>query len=175
MAAEVQITAAGGFATRLGQLMLAGEVTEADTSGHIGGMRVMAAYVLSVVTSGRGSYASGDGTAQPIETGTVTLVRPGQPHWYGTEPGRRWSEIFAVFVGPLFDTLAEAGVLPASGPRKPLQPPPTTTLRVLLRSAPTTSAAAERQLLALATWLTDVHPTSDRSHSPEVAAAVELL
>ena len=45
--------------------------------------------------------------------------RPGFPHTYGTEPGQRWTELFAVFTGPLFDSLADLGILAAPGPRYP--------------------------------------------------------
>jgi AraC-like DNA-binding protein len=154
--------------------VLAGEVVDAETAHHFR-MRTMPAYVVSVVTSGSGSYAAEDGQVRPIDAGTVTLVHPGHPHWYGTAPGGRWSEVFAVFAGPLFDTLAEVGVLPPDGPRTPSPSAPAAALRAVLRSAPTTSAAAERQLLALADWLADVNPGTDPARSPEVAAAVDLL
>lgn len=122
-------------ATRIGQLLLAGEIIDAEPVMPLS-LRVMSAYVLSVVTDGHGSYRHVDGRTQPIGPGTLTLVHPNQPHWYGTAPGQHWTELFAVFAGPLFDTLATVGVLPDTGPQKPPSIPPTTMLRAALRATP---------------------------------------
>jgi AraC-like DNA-binding protein len=162
--------------TRLGQVVLAGEVIDDEPLGMPSTLRVMQEYVLSVVIDGRGSYRDAEGRQEPITPGAHTLVPPGRPHWYGTSPGDRWSELFVVFTGPLFDTLAETGVLSGAGPRYPRPAPVITVLRTLLRATPRSESAAEHQLLGLADWLLDTaEPVSTTGPSPPIAAAVDLL
>ena len=116
-----------GPSTRLGRLLLAGEIVDAEPimPPHF---RVMDAYVLSVVLDGEGTYRDADGREEPLVPGAHTIVLPGFPHWYGTRPGHGWTELFAVFTGPLFDSLADLGLL-AAGPRYP-QPIPSTDVLV---------------------------------------------
>src|SRR5918994_6940511 len=90
-----------GPSTRLGQLLLAGEVVD-DEPIMPSTLRVMDAYVLSVVLDGEGTYRDADQREERIVRGAHTIVSPGFPHWYGTHPGRRWTELFVVH-GPLFD------------------------------------------------------------------------
>ena len=162
--------------TRLGQLVLAGEVVDDEPLGMPKTLRVMEAYVLSVVLDGRGGYRDADGRQEPINPGSHTVVLPGQPHWYGTAPGDRWTELFVVFTGPLFDALAEAGVLAGVGPRYPRPAPSMAALRTVLRATPRSQLAAEHQLLALADWLLDIaEPVGTEGPSAAVAAAVDLL
>ena len=162
--------------TRLGQLVLAGEVIDDEPLGMPSTLRVMEAYVLSVVVAGEGSYRDADGRQEPITPGSHTVVLPGQPHWYGTAPGERWTELFVVFTGPLFDALATAGVLVGAGPRYPRPAPSMAALRTVLRATPRSQLAAEHQLLALADWLLDTaDPVGDSGPSPAIAAAVDLL
>jgi AraC-like DNA-binding protein/quercetin dioxygenase-like cupin family protein len=171
----VHITLAQGTATRLGQLLLVGEVVDVEPVVSAP-YRIMDAYVLSAVTGGRGSYRHHDGRVQPIGPGTFTVVPPGVPHWYGTAPGGRWTETFVVFTGPLFDTLAAGGVLAPDGPRRPRPAPSIAALRTLLRARPRSARAAERQLLALADWLLDTEePGGGPVLSDPIAAAAALL
>lgn len=172
----VHILLAQGTATRLGQLLLAGEVVDYEPVVSAP-FRVMDAYVLSAVTGGHGSYRHHDGRVQPIGPGTFTVVPPGVPHWYGTPAGGRWTETFVVFGGPLFDTLGRTGgVLADAGPRRPRQAPSIAALRTVLRARPRSARAAERQLLALADWLLDTEDPGDGPvPSDPIAAAAGLL
>jgi AraC-like DNA-binding protein/quercetin dioxygenase-like cupin family protein len=161
--------------TRLGQLVLAGEVVD-DEPTMPSPLRVMDAYVLSVVVEGHGRYRHADGREEPISPGAHTVVPPGRPHWYGTAAGQRWTEVFAVFTGPLFDTLAESGVLGEDGPRYPRPAPSMAALRTLLRPAPRSRLAAEHQLVALADWLLDMAGPDDAAGpSPAIATALDRL
>jgi AraC-like DNA-binding protein/quercetin dioxygenase-like cupin family protein len=161
--------------TRLGQIVLAGEVVD-DEPVMPSGLRVMPEYVLSVVLDGHGRYRDADGRDEPLTAGAHTLVGPGHPHWYGTAPGERWTELFVVFTGPLFDTLAVAGVLGRPGPRYPRPLPSMAALRTVLRATPRSPRAAEHQLMALADWLLDVtEPDEGTALDPAIATAAERL
>ena len=164
-----------GPSTRLGRLLLAGEIVDAEPimPPHF---RVMDAYVLSVVLDGEGTYRDADGREEPLVPGAHTIVLPDFPHWYGTRPGYGWTELFAVFTGPLFDSLADLGLL-AAGPRYPQPIPSTDVLRAVLRTRPRSQRAAEHQLLALADWLLDTEDGTESGPalSAEVAHALGRL
>jgi AraC-like DNA-binding protein len=170
------VAVSDGPETRLGRLVLAGEVLD-DEPIMPRSLRTMDAWVLSVLVEGDGAYRDADGRDETLTPGAHTLVAPGFPHTYGTAPGRRWTELFAVFSGPLFDHLADLGLLRGTGPRYPSPAPPVEALRILLRTPPRSERAAEHQLLALADWLVDVQEPADDDEgpSPEIAAAAERL
>jgi AraC-like DNA-binding protein len=175
VSSTTRVLVAEAVATRLGQLHLAGEVL--DTFPRVPrSPRVIDAYVLSVLVDGQGSFVFPDGHEAPIGPGTPSVVLPGQPHWYGTREGGRWTELFAAFTGPLFDTLADVGVLTVTGPL-PRQPASSIrALRSLLGTAPRAPRAAEHQLFALAEWLLDAaNPPSGTGLTPTIAAAVDRL
>ncbi len=157
--------------TRLGQLLLAGEVVD-DEPIMPSTLRVMDAYVLSVLLDGEGTYRDADRREERIVAGAHTIVPPGFPHWYGTDPGRRWTELFAVFTGPLFDFLAGLGVLGVGGPRYPRPAPSIEVLRTVLRTPPQSRGAAEHQLLAMADWLLDTEDTGADGPGPDISAEV---
>ena len=161
------VTIAEGPVTRLGQLVLAGEVIDSEPIMS-STLRVMDGYVLSVLIDGEGNYRDADGRAERIRPGAHTIVPPGFPHTYHTDPGERWTELFVVFTGPLFDSLAH---LSGAGPRYPVPLPSIEALRTVLRSPPRTRRVAEHQLLALADWLIDIDDTVD---SPEVSPEVSM-
>ena len=172
------IAVSEGPVTRLGGIVLAGEVVD-DEPIMPSTLRVMDAYVLSVVMEGEGTYRDADGREERIVPGAHTIVPPGFPHWYGTDPGQRWTELFAVFSGPLFDSLAALGVLSGAGPRYPRPIPSIGALRTVLRTPPPSLRAAEHQLLGLADWLLDTEDAAQTSPgpdlSPEVTHALGLL
>ncbi|MER5688950.1 AraC family ligand binding domain-containing protein [Streptomyces sp. NPDC002205] len=91
-------------------------------------------YVLSVVLEGEGTYRDAEGREERLLPGAHTIVPPGIPHWYGTDPGRRWTELFVVFTGPLFDSVAELSGLTVAGPRYPRPVPSIEALRSVPRS-----------------------------------------
>ena len=165
------IAVSEGPSTRLGRLLLAGEVVD-DEPIMPSTLRVMDAFVLSVVLDGEGSYRDAGGRAERIGAGAHTIVPPGVPHWYGTDPGQRWTELFAVFAGPLFGSLAELGPLAVAGPRYPRPVPSIAALRAVLRTPPPSQRAAEHQLLALADWLLDTEDAGEHQPGPAISAEV---
>ena len=165
------IAVSEGPSTRLGQIQLAGEVVD-DEPIMPSTLRVMDAYVLSVVLDGEGTYRDADQREERILPGAHTIIPPGFPHWYGTDPGHRWTELFAVFTGPLFDFLAGLDMLGVAGPRYPRPVPSIEALRTILRTPPQSIGAAEHQLLALADWLLDTKDTGVQVPGPEISAEV---
>ncbi len=92
--------------------------------------------------------------------------RRASPHWYGTAPGERWTELFVVFTGPLFDSVADLAGLDAAGPRYPRPIPSIEALRSVLRTPPPSRRAAEHQLFALVDWLLDAQDHRPRGGTP---------
>jgi AraC-like DNA-binding protein len=165
------VSISDGPATRLGQIVLAGEITDTEPIMPRTTLRVMDEFVLSVLLGGDGYYRDGTGRDERIVAGAHTVIPPGVPHTYGTDPGEGWTELFVVFTGPVFDALALAG----AGPRYPRPVPPIEALRSVLRTPPRSQRAAEHQLLALADWLLDTEGPAEAGLSAEVADAVTRL
>ena len=140
MSERTIVTIAEGPVTRLGQRVLAGEVIDAEPIMS-STLRVMDAYVLSVLIDGEGNYRDADGRDERLRPGAHTILPPGFPHTYHTDPGERWTELFVVFTGPLFDALAQ---LAGAGPRYPVPPPSIEALRTVLRSPPRTRRVPSR-------------------------------
>lgn len=161
--------------TRLGRLIFAGETIAAEPAVP-GPLRVLDHFVLSIVTHGKGVYRHSDGRTEPIGPNTVTILRPGVAHWYGTAPGGRWTELFAVFSGPVFDTFAESSVIATDGPRHVSHLPSTASLRTALAAKIQSRRAAEHQLLSIASWLVDIdEPETDDQVSATIGVAAIRL
>jgi AraC-like DNA-binding protein len=99
---------------RLGQVLVAGRI--AGGSGlPVGTIRRHPTWGLTFVTAGTGRYrdASHD---EAIGAGTLVLVHPGHPHWYGADRGG-WDELFVVFDGVVFELARRRGAL---SPARPL-------------------------------------------------------
>ncbi|MBK6886987.1 MAG: AraC family ligand binding domain-containing protein [Tetrasphaera sp.] len=77
--------------------------------GHRAGIRPMR---WMLVTGGTGGYRGVTGDA-PLGPGSLVLVRPGEPHWYGPSPGAVWDEAYCAVTGPAFDLAARRGALGA--------------------------------------------------------------
>ncbi|TCC35890.1 AraC family transcriptional regulator [Kribbella speibonae] len=146
-----RITMSDQEPTPFGRVLLAGEVSDAEPLVP-GPLHALPGTVISLVTAGTGFYRHADRRTEPIVGPSLTVVLPGEQHWYGTHPGQRWSEWFAVVEGPAFDLLRQTGRLTWSGPRPLPRGVREADLALLLRSAPPGSGA-EQQIWALATWL----------------------
>lgn len=146
-----RITMSDQDPTPFGRILLAGEVSDAEPLVP-GPLHSLAGFVISLVTAGEGLYRHSDGRTQPIVGPSLTVVLPGEPHWYGTRPGQRWSEWFAVVEGPAFDLVMQTGRLTTSGPRPLARGVRSADLALLLRTASPRSAA-ELQVWSLAGWL----------------------
>ncbi len=101
-------------AGRLGEVLVAGRIT-GGVGLPVGTTRRHATWGLTFVTAGTGRYrdASHDET---IAAGTLVLVHPGHPHWYGADQGG-WDELFVVFDGVVFELARRRGAL---SPDRPL-------------------------------------------------------
>ena len=79
MSERTIVTIAEGPVTRLGELVLAGEVIDAEPIMS-STLRVMDAYVLSVLIDGEGNYRDADGRDERLRPGAHTILPPGFPH-----------------------------------------------------------------------------------------------
>jgi AraC-like DNA-binding protein len=165
--------------TPLGRIVIGGLVDDAPAMLPRP-VRVMPSYALIIVTGGEGFYVHDDGRQVPITTGQAVIVQPDRPHWYGPAEGQRWSEIFAVFDGPLFDLLARSGPLSTDGPvwnmgsalawRRRLR-------SLLEHGAPPGTLEAQLRVLALGRYLIEAAAAQSgpMGASPEVRKAQEVL
>jgi AraC-like DNA-binding protein len=160
--------------TRIGRISLAGEIFDQEPVMPRGSLRTVDEFVLSLVMLGEGTYRWPDGRTADIVPRTVTIVPPGEPHWYGTRSGERWTELFAIFNGPLFEMLQSAEVLTGPGPRPLAAGANSNALAMILQTQPRSQAAAEHQLLALAEWLTAAF-SSETGEDPLCSRAAHRL
>lgn len=174
MSGFCRFTISDAQVTRIGQISLAGEIEDQEPVLPRGTLRTCDQFVLSLVIAGEGSYRGPHGRVEPIVPGTLTIVPPDEPHWYGTRKGERWSELFAIFSGPLFDMLRHSDVLSYVGPRPLPAAANRKALGTILRTQPRSQAAAEHQLLALAEWLTSAF-RSDSHEDPLCSQAAHRL
>ena len=100
--------------TRLGTVLVAGRIAQ-GRGLPAGSTRRHPAWGLTFLTAGTGRYRDARHDAA-IGAGTLVLVFPGHPHWYGADRGG-WDEHFVVFEGPLFDLARQRGAL---SPARPL-------------------------------------------------------
>ncbi|MET0692796.1 MAG: AraC family transcriptional regulator [Propionibacteriaceae bacterium] len=140
--------------TRIGCIHLAGEIVNQEPVMPRGTLRVVDEFALSLVLEGEGTFRYADGRTEPIRPRSLTMVPPREPHWYGTAPGQPWTELFAMFNGPLFEMLRDSDVLNYTGPRRLAAGANSNALAMILATQPRSMAAAEHQLLTLAEWLT---------------------
>ncbi|MET1006370.1 MAG: AraC family transcriptional regulator [Propionibacteriaceae bacterium] len=169
-----RITVTDGLETRFGQIELAGEVRNAEPR-QARRLKVHDGLVVSVVSHGSGRFVSRTGPSVPIVGPTLTVVLPREEHWYGTHPGQRWTEWFAVVNGPIFEMLIDSAPAPVrSGPRPiPAGVRIAEFAEVLQSPAPT--ATAEEQIWTLARWLAGALRVPSEHETPEWARVAELL
>ncbi|WP_323096845.1 AraC family transcriptional regulator [Intrasporangium sp. YIM S08009] len=104
------MTAATG---RLGEVLVAGRILGGGGL-PAGTTRRHPTWGLTFVTAGSGRYrdAAHD---EPVAAGTLILVHPGHPHWYGAD-ARGWDEHFVVFDGVAYELAARRGALTPGRP-----------------------------------------------------------
>jgi AraC-like DNA-binding protein len=175
---DVQVLTVDEIGTPLGRIVIGGAVEDAPAMLPRP-VRVMPSYALIIVTEGEGVYVYDDGRRAPITAGQAIIVQPNRPHWYGPPDGERWSEIWAVFDGPLFDLLAHSGPLAVDGPMWIIGSVHAwgQRLRTLLEqdAAPGT-LEAQLRVLALGRYLTEAAAENGPiGASAEVRKAQELL
>jgi AraC-like DNA-binding protein len=97
----------------LGRILVAARIT-AGTGLAVGTVRRHPTWGLTFLVSGSGRYRDARHD-EPIGPGTLVVVHPGHPHWYGADAGG-WDEHFVVFDGPVFDLAGRTGALPVDRP-----------------------------------------------------------
>lgn len=97
----------------LGQVLLAGRIV-GGTGLAANTTRRHGSWGLTFLRAGSGRYRDANHD-EPIGPGTLVIVFPGWPHWYGATPGS-WDENFVVFEGPVFDLALARGAMRPSQP-----------------------------------------------------------
>lgn len=114
--------ARSGIASPVGRVTLAGRLTESRGLPERP-MRVLGSYAAVYVVAGGGRFLDGQGHRAEVGAGDLLLLHPEIPHTYGPRPGGRWSEIFLVFDGPVFDLWRAHRLLDPARPVVRLEPP----------------------------------------------------
>ena len=99
--------------TGLGEVLVAGRIA-GGRGLPAGTTRRHPTWGLTFVTAGRGRYRDA-GHDEAVGAGTLVVVHPGHPHWYGADH-RGWDEHFVVFDGLLFDLATRSGALSPAHP-----------------------------------------------------------
>jgi AraC-like DNA-binding protein len=102
-----------GSSSPLGRIVKAGVVL--DSRGPPPNTP-LGAYAIVYSLKGSALYEDSAGRKRSIAPGDAILVFPEIAQWYYPKPGHRWSEIYMVFEGPLFDTWRERGLLDLQSP-----------------------------------------------------------
>lgn len=134
-------------------------------------------YAMVLVYGGTGVYRDVAGREQPIAPGDIMLVRPGFGHWYGPA-GPRWSEIYLVFEGPVFDLLGLEAVEPVRR-RDPVAEWVERMVGCVSIPAPAGGTAALREIWSLVGLLLDAFgepgPAATSEAADPIARARRLL
>lgn len=177
MALEADVVTRRGPPGRLGTVRMAGRV--AGARGAPPGRTVrFASFGLTFLWGGAGRYRDRAHDVG-LRAGSLVLVFPGHPHWYGAVGGA-WDEVFVVFDGPLFDLARRTGVLDPARPVVQLEAIDHWHDRFdafRRRPAPRTASGSDREaceLLGALTTLGDP-PTDDVADADWYARSCELL
>jgi AraC-like DNA-binding protein len=98
---------------RLGEVLVAGGIT-GGSGLPLGTTRRHPTWGLTFVTAGTGRYRDA-GHDEPLGAGSLIVVQPGHPHWYGADRGG-WDEVFVVFDGVAFELARRHGALTTERP-----------------------------------------------------------
>jgi AraC-like DNA-binding protein len=79
-------------------------------------MRVLGSYALVYVTDGGGRYQLRGQPPIPCGKGDLLVIFPEIAHAYGPDPGGKWSEVYVVFEGAVFDLWRRHGILSPEHP-----------------------------------------------------------
>jgi AraC-like DNA-binding protein len=107
----------------IGRITLAGTIR--DSRGvSFDNMRILGSYALVYLLDGGGWFVDAAGRERRVSAGDLIIVFPDVAHAYGPNDarGERWSEIYVVFDGPVFDTWRTRGLLDPARPVLRLEP-----------------------------------------------------
>lgn len=105
----------------LGRINVAGTI-EQKRYAFEDGPRTLSQFAAVYVTDGEGFFENERGARMPAMPGALILLVPGTPHRYGPHIPGRWSEIYFVFEGALFECWRDAAELSESRVTGPLLP-----------------------------------------------------
>lgn len=141
--------------------------------------RILDSYALVVVHGGTGTFSDDMGGTRQIGPGDAILVLPGHSHWYGPHTGGRWSEIWLMFDGSIFDALRAGGVLSAEQPVRHLQPIEAWRTRLgefVERRRPVGAVDRELEIIELGRTLVELGHTATTEPLPgPIEVAREML
>lgn len=115
------IRAATALRSPLGQISLAGYSRDGRGVPRRP-LRVLGSYAVVYVVDGGGEFEDVTGLALPVVAGDLLLIFPEIAHTYGPTSHSRWTELFLVFDGPVFDLWRETGLLDPRAPLLHLEP-----------------------------------------------------
>jgi AraC-like DNA-binding protein len=105
----------------LGHVSLAGYIR--DSRGiSLTALRNYENFALVYLLEGSGRMKVASQPVMPCRAGDLLFVYPGIPHGYGPGPGERWSELFVVFNGPVFESWRQHGLLNVNHAKQRLVP-----------------------------------------------------
>jgi len=102
--------------TLLGKISMAGCI-RGSAGVSFTSMRILGSYALVYLTDGSGRYQMRGQPPLRCRAGDLLVIFPEIAHGYGPEAGGRWSEIYVVFEGEVFDLWRRLGILT---PERPL-------------------------------------------------------
>ena len=105
----------------LGRISLAGFTLD-STGVPERPMRTLGSYGLVYVVDGGGRYRDATGLDRPLRPGDLILLFPDLRHLYGPVAGRRFTELWLLFDGPVFDLWRATGLLDPARPLRHLEP-----------------------------------------------------
>lgn len=85
-------------------------------------LRVLDTYAVVYLLAGRGRFADASGHRTDLGPGDLLLLFPGVGHTYGPVEGARWTEVYVLFDGPVFDLWRDHRVLDPARPVRHLEP-----------------------------------------------------
>lgn len=109
-----------GPAGRLGRVRHAGRI-ERGLGVVVRPLRSYDAYALMYLYRGSGVYRDAH-VEQPLGAGSLVLVLPGVPHWYGPVGRSAWNEVHIVFEGDAFRAAHQTGLIDQGLPVRQLHP-----------------------------------------------------
>ena len=99
----------------IGRISIAGSLRQ-NSGVSFSSMRILGSYALVYLTSGGGHFQTRGQAPVRCRAGDLLLIFPEIPHGYGPPRGGRWSEIYVVFSGPVFDLWRQQGILSPARP-----------------------------------------------------------
>lgn len=122
-------------------------------------LRVQGHYTLMLLLEGEGMYLSPGEKPRRLFPGDTVLTCPRSVSTYTPPRGKSWTEIYAVFDGPIFNAMLKSGVIDPGRPIRHLQPVEEwhdRFARALPNTAPKTSGQHAVQVMHFAAFLTEV-------------------